>query len=201
MVGRMIARAGVKRGWQVEELDEEGLLLRLVGQGCEAALSERGLHRFVTSSGKGGKRHTSFCKVEAWSAPRGTPALRESDVEFKAQKAGGPGGQHVNKTESAMRATHKPSGLSVFCSAERSQFENKRLALEWLGAKLARSAEAAEASRRQDAWRGSARSGAGEAIRSYWLDEDRVQDAASGAKAKASWALDGHCESWWAPAA
>lgn len=64
-------------------------------------------------------------------------ALQDKDIRFEAVRASGPGGQHVNKTDSAVRATHLPSGLSVKVQTERSQHANKRLARAWLDCKLA----------------------------------------------------------------
>lgn len=74
---------------------------------------------------------------------------------------------------------------------------NKRSAVQWLGAKLAAAARDAAAGRRRDAWEASARVGAGEARRSYWLDEDRYVDGPTGRKGRASDALAGGCRELW----
>lgn len=199
MLAKMLVKAALKNGWDAELLDEEGLSLRISGNGCLAMAQEAGMHKFVSSSGKGGKRHTSYCRIEAEAAgPAFVPvAIDERDVDFKSQKAGGPGGQHVNKVETAVRATHRPSGLSVLCAGGRSQDMNKRSALQWLGAKLAAGEREAEAGRRRGAWESSARVGAGEARRSYWLDEDRYMDGPTGRKGRASDALAGGCRQLW----
>lgn len=200
LLAKMLCKAAAKNGWAIESLDEECLSLRASGRGCRDLANEAGLHRFVTSSGKSGKRHTNFCKIEA-ELPTKAEAIevRECDVEFKSQKAGGPGGQHVNKTESAVRATHRPSGLSVLCASERSQAENKRIAVQWLGAKLARIELEGAARSRREAWASRARLGAGEPLRLYWIEEDRVQDHASGRRGRAGDVLSGGCEEMWAP--
>lgn len=85
------------------------------------------------------RRKNWFAGVVALPAPtlRAEPLLDVRDVRFETFRAGGPGGQHQNKTESAVRATHVPSGLSVTAREERSQHRNKALALQRLGALLA----------------------------------------------------------------
>ena len=83
------------------------------------------------------KRKNWFIGIsERPSMPAGPEALAERDVRFEAFRAGGPGGQHQNKTESAVRAIHRPSGLSVVAREERSQHRNKAVALERLAALL-----------------------------------------------------------------
>ena len=75
--------------------------------------------------------------IFAPESPSFADALHDKDIRFEAVRASGPGGQHVNKTDSAIRATHVPSGLSVKVQTERSQHTNKRLARAWLACKLA----------------------------------------------------------------
>lgn len=75
--------------------------------------------------------------IFAPESPDFADALHDKDIRFEAVRASGPGGQHVNKTDSAIRATHMPSGLSVKVQTERSQHANKRLARAWLACKLA----------------------------------------------------------------
>lgn len=195
---KMLIKTSQKKGWCVDILDNEGLSLRVQGKGALALIHEQGVHKFITSSGKGGKRHTSYCKVdvEPWVA-RTAQSLREQDIDFKAQKCGGPGGQHVNKTESAMRAVHRPTGIGVLCSSERSQAENKRIAIQWLAAKIEQAERGEQARGKREAWASSTRSGAGEAMRTYWMDEDRCVDQGSGSKARASDVLAGSCSSFW----
>jgi protein subunit release factor B len=198
LLAKMIAKACARCDCQADALDEEGLAFRIQGARAQGFLHEAGLHKFVTASGKNGKKHTSFCKIEAFEAPDAASApLKESDIDFKAQKCGGPGGQHVNKTESAMRATHRPTGISVLCSSERSQHENKRIAVSWLGAKIAQAAKDSAASGKRQAWADSTRHGAGSAARSYSLVEDRAHDSASGQALRAAEVLNGGCVDFW----
>ena len=193
----MLCKAAGRLGLAVESLGADGLDLKISGAGAARIKHEEGLHKFVTSSGKGGRRHTSFCKIESWTLPPPAARIAESDVEFKAQKVGGPGRQHVNKTESAIRATHKPTGIGVLCSSERSQFENKRIAMEWLAAKIERQANDRQSDGRRSAWRESTRAGGGQALRSYSLDDDRCVDSRCGGRLGAQAVLAGGCVDLW----
>jgi peptide chain release factor len=99
------------------------------------------------------KRKNWFVGVEMLAPPDAAHiALRPADVTFEAMRASGPGGQHVNKTESAVRATHKPTGLVAVAREERSQAMNKKLALARLAALLVHGANAAKADAERDRW-------------------------------------------------
>lgn len=100
------------------------------------------------------KRKNWFVGVDVLSPPDvGSSAeIKLPDVVFEAMRASGPGGQHVNKTESAVRATHKPSGLVTTAREERSQAMNKRLALARLAGLIAAGATAAKADAERDRW-------------------------------------------------
>lgn len=101
----------------------------------------------------GHKRKNWFVGVEMLVPPdAGTATLRLADVAFEAMRASGPGGQHVNKTESAVRAAHRPTGLVATAREERSQAMNKKLALARLAGLLAAGAEAAQADAERDRW-------------------------------------------------
>jgi peptide chain release factor len=101
----------------------------------------------------GHKRKNWFVGVEVLAPPNaGDTTLRLADVVFEAMRASGPGGQHVNKTESAVRATHRPTGLVATAREERSQAMNKKLALARLAGMLAEGAQAAKADADRDRW-------------------------------------------------
>jgi len=131
-------------------------LLSLEGENARAfAERSRGSVLWICASPvrPGHKRKNWFVGVEVLSAPdTGTAELRIADVQVEAMRASGPGGQHVNKTESAVRATHKPTGLVATAREERSQAMNKKLALARLAAMLADGASAAAADAERDRW-------------------------------------------------
>ncbi|WBT38224.1 peptide chain release factor H [Hyphomicrobium sp. DMF-1] len=131
-------------------------LLSLEGEGARAfAHRSRGSVLWICPSPlrPGHKRKNWFVGVEVLAPPdAGATALRTADVAFEAMRASGPGGQHVNKTESAVRATHRPTGLVATAREERSQAMNKKLALARLAGLLAEGANAAKADAERDRW-------------------------------------------------
>lgn len=131
-------------------------LLSLDGAAARAfAAKSRGSVLWICPSPvrPGHKRKNWFVGVEVLAPPdAGNVVLCTADVVFEAMRASGPGGQHVNKTESAVRATHKPTGLVATAREERSQAMNKKLALARLAALLAEGADAAKADAERDRW-------------------------------------------------
>jgi peptide chain release factor 2 len=133
--------------------------------------SEEGVHRLVRNSPFNalGKRQTSFCSISVYPIVDDNIniEIKDADLKIDTFRAGGAGGQHQNKTDSAVRITHLPTGIAVVCRAERSQHENKATAMKMLAAKL----KQAEESRRQEevdkAMSAKTEIGWGRQIRSY----------------------------------
>ncbi len=146
---------------------------------------EEGDHRLVRISpfNSAGKRQTSFASVSV--APEIDDSvdieIEEKDVRIDTYRAGGAGGQHVNKTDSAIRLTHVPTNTVVQCQNERSQHQNKANAWKMLRAKLARIEEEKREAEEVTKYQTQARTGFGSQIRNYFLHPDqRVKDARTG---------------------
>lgn len=147
---------------------------------------ETGLHRLVRISpfNSEGKRQTSFAAVDV--APEVTDDVDievnwDKDVREDTYRASGAGGQHVNKTDSAIRLTHPASGLVVQCQNERSQHKNRATARKMLLAALLREEEMKREAEQAESYQNKARVGFGSQIRNYFLHPDqRVKDARTG---------------------
>lgn len=142
--------------------------------------TETGVHRLVRKSpfDSGSRRHTSFASI--FISPELDDdidiALDMSDVRVDTYRASGAGGQHVNKTDSAIRLTHQPSGIVVQCQNQRSQHKNKDQAIKQLKAKLYELEEQRRKSELQEIEDNKSDISWGSQIRSYVLDSARIKD-------------------------
>ena len=149
---------------------------------------EAGMHRLVRMSpfNADGKRQTSFAAIDV--SPEIADNIKididESDVRVDTYRASGAGGQHVNKTDSAIRLTHAPSGVVVQCQNERSQHKNRATAWKMLRARLARLEEEKRDAELAEKRQGQAKVGFGSQIRNYFQHPDqRIKDARTGHQA------------------
>ena len=189
MLMRMYLRWGARRGFATEVMDSQagevaGIKSCTISFDGEYAYgwlrTETGVHRLVRKSpfDSGNRRHTSFASV--FISPQIDDdiniELNPADIEMDVYRSSGAGGQHVNKTESAVRLRHMPSGIVVACQSERSQHKNRSTAMKMLKAKLYElevnkrnaAAKVLEDSKSDVSW--------GNQIRSYVLDQSRIKD-------------------------
>ncbi len=149
MLYRMYTRWGERHGFNVKLVDwldgeEAGIksaTIMVEGTNAYGYLkSEAGVHRLVRISpfDASGRRQTSFASVDVMPEfeDDGKIEIRDEDIEITAHRSSGAGGQHINKTDSAIRITHLPTGIVVGCQTERSQLQNKETALKMLKSKL-----------------------------------------------------------------
>jgi peptide chain release factor 2 len=190
---RMYLRWGAARGFQCEVIDSSpgevaGIKSATVEVRGEFAYgwlrTETGVHRLVRKSpfDAGNRRHTSFASV--FVSPEVDDDIEievnPADLKVDVYRSSGAGGQHVNKTESAVRITHMPTGIVVACQNERSQHKNRSTAMKMLKAKLYElevnkrnaAAKVLEDSKSDVSW--------GNQIRSYVLDQSRIKDLRTG---------------------
>jgi len=146
---------------------------------------EIGIHRLVRISpfNSEGKRQTSFAAIDVSPEVSETSEIeiQEKDIREDTYRASGAGGQHVNKTDSAVRLTHLPSGIVVQCQNERSQHKNRSSAWKMLRARLARLEEEKREAEQAQRYKDQPRVGFGSQIRNYFKHPDqRVKDARTG---------------------
>ncbi|WP_428681350.1 peptide chain release factor H [Sphingopyxis sp.] len=158
--------------------DPASLLLRVSGSGAESFAQDRtgtilwtGQSPFRPTH----KRKNWFVGVSRVGMAEEAGDLRDTDIDYQAMRASGPGGQHVNKTDSAVRATHRPTGLVAVSQEQRSQHANRKVARLKLALLLAERAEAAEGEARRAAWDRNQSLERGNAVRTYAGSDFRLK--------------------------
>ena len=196
MLLRMYIQWAKTRGFETELLDRQdneaaGIKSAAVAVRGPMAYGnlrgETGMHRLVRMSpfNADGKRQTSFAAVDVSPEINDNTEIeiRDEDLREDTYTASGPGGQHVNKTQSAVRLTHIPTGIVAQCQNERSQHKNRATAMKMLRAKLARLEEEKREQELAKKYNSQAKTGFGSQIRNYFQHPDQiVKDARSGHK-------------------
>jgi len=193
MLLRMYLRWAEARGWKTELLEVsagevaglKSATFRVEGDYAYGWLkTETGVHRLVRKSpfDSGNRRHTSFGSV--FVSPEVDDSIdiqiNPADLRTDVYRSSGAGGQHVNKTESAVRITHMPSGIVVACQTERSQHANRDRAMKMLAARLYEMELQKRNTERDAVEAGKSDIGWGNQIRNYVLDQSRIKDLRTG---------------------
>ncbi len=208
MMLRMYLKWAASRGFDAEVIDSQAgevagmksATVEIKGEYAYGWLrTETGVHRLVRKSpfDSGNRRHTSFASV--FVSPEVDDDIKvdlnPADISMDVYRSSGAGGQHVNKTESAVRLTHGPSGIVVACQNERSQHKNRATAMKMLKAKLYElevnkrnaASKVLEDSKSDVSW--------GNQIRSYVLDQSRIKDLRTDVEiGDTNKVLDGHLD-------
>ena len=189
MLLRMYVRYGERKGFKVEIMEQDDgeiaginrATIRLEGEYAYGLLrTETGVHRLVRHSpfDSNNKRHTSFASVFVYPEVDDSfeVEINPADVRTDTFRASGAGGQHINKTDSAVRMTHIPTGIVVQSQNSRSQHDNRRVCEEMLRAKLFELEMRKRNEEKQALEEGKSDVGWGSQIRSYVLDSSRIKD-------------------------
>ncbi|ESQ82003.1 peptide chain release factor [Asticcacaulis sp. AC466] len=174
-LAQAFTREGAKQGVTCEVLEAEddlptSLLLRVSGDEAQAFARDRtGTILWVGDSPfrPGHKRRNWFVGVAPAPSPDTVPDLREDDIAFQTLRASGPGGQHVNKTDSAVRATHRPTGLVTTAQEQRSQHANRKLAILKLAIRLEERRAGARKAAQLEQWSAHQNLERGNPVRTY----------------------------------
>jgi peptide chain release factor 2 len=189
MLLRQYLRYGERKGFKTEILEEspgdvagiKGATIKMEGEYAYGYLrTETGVHRLVRKSpfDSSGGRHTSFASVYVYPEVDDSIEIdiNPADLRIDVFRASGAGGQHVNKTESAVRITHIPTNIVVQCQNDRSQHSNKAEAMKMLKARMYEHEMRKRMAAQQQVEAGKTDIGWGHQIRSYVLDQSRIKD-------------------------
>ena len=193
MLERMYLRYCERRNYKVEVLEEssgevagiKSASLKISGDYAYGYLrTESGVHRLVRKSpfDSGNRRHTSFASVFIYPEVDDTIEIEinPADLRIDTYRASGAGGQHINKTDSAIRITHNPSGIVVSCQNDRSQHRNRAEAMAMLKSRLYEVELRKQSDEKQAMEDSKTDIGWGHQIRSYVLDQSRIKDLRTG---------------------
>ena len=210
MLLRMYLRWAESRGFKVEVTEESGgdvagiksATIKVDGEYAYGWLrTETGVHRLVRKSpfDSGNRRHTSFASVFVYPEVDDDIDIEvnPADLRVDTYRASGAGGQHVNKTDSAIRLTHIPTGIVVQCQNDRSQHKNRAEAMKMMKAKLYELEMQKQREEQQALEDSKSDIGWGSQIRSYVLDQSRIKDLRTGHESSSTQAvLDGDLDSF-----